>query len=181
MTDKAPIIFDIFKQIKVEVDEIWSQLDRLINISNALEILQPSCRVYLAGSGLITSGVDTSVPFDFDRWDDGDIHDTINLRRIYVGKYPGKWIVGASFLWDTAVGGFRRIRIRRTNLGTGAAAFVAIDQKTAAGFTGHCIETVIRAVDGDYVEVLCFQDSGGNLNMLNSQEQTEFWAYRLGD
>jgi hypothetical protein len=124
------------------------------------------CRVFNNGIVTIPNNVDTAVAFDNESSDSDTMHDNaVNPTRITF-RTDGKYAIWAQLQFDNNSTGRREIRIRRNG-----TAIVLQRIENALSATVHPIQVSHMAefVNGDYVEVLAFQNSGGNLNIAAAQ------------
>jgi hypothetical protein len=134
-------------------------------------------RVYNTAAIVLTTGVAKVLTFDSERWDTALMHSTsVNTSRLTApifGLYAGTGYVrfGAS-----AVG------IRELSVAVNGATTIAIQDLTAlaAGVTIMQINWEYELSAGDYVELVAFQNSGGNLNVdVAANYSPEFSAVRI--
>lgn len=120
------------------------------------------CRVYNTAAIVLTTGVAKVLTFDSERWDTASIHSTsANTSRLTApifGLYAG---VGHVRFAASAVG------IREISVSVNGATTIAIQDvpALAAGVTIMSIPFEYELAAGDYVELVAFQNSGGNLNV----------------
>jgi hypothetical protein len=117
----------------------------------------------------------TSEDFDTDGWHDN----TTNNSRITcpAGK-GGTYMVFGSLDFTANATGQRAITLRRN----GAGSLTNIVVTAVGGFGNTAMQAVatIALVPGDYVELLCFQSSGGALDIAVSNFPPSLSAVYLG-
>lgn len=110
-----------------------------------------------------------------ENFDTGGLHDpTTNNSRI---TFPsaGIWIIGSTICWEANGTGARYTSLRLN----GASDVAIVDQAASSGgVTRQNVMTLLNVAPTDYIEVLGWQSSGGNLNALAAV--SSFWAARLG-
>lgn len=112
--------------------------------------------------GSIATGTDTPVVFDAtDVYDTDGFHDpSTNASRITIPTgLGGKYLFTSAVIWDTNTGGIRQCYFR-LNGSTIIGSFNRIQSTTA--YVAQVLSDVFDVADGDYVEVVVFQDSGSN-------------------
>lgn len=137
----------------------------------------PSCRVYNNAAISITSGVNTTLTFNSERFDNATMHSTsVNTGRITIPSGGGgKYLVGGVVEWNAAAGGnYRDTRIR--NNGTTYHAGVTITPTGAASQVVPPVGVWSYSA-ADYVEMIATQDSGGAINVNSANGSPEFWAF----
>ena len=110
----------------------------------------------------IPSGVSQALTFNNERFDVGDVHEpgSSRLRAPIAGVYV---VAGnANFSGVTSIGQ-RRVQIRRN--GEVIVASVQVEA-TSVNQIQLGISKVIQLAAGDYLELLAFQNSGGDLAVL---------------
>jgi hypothetical protein len=106
----------------------------------------------------------TALAFDTERHDQDAAHDTVTNNPRLTAPVKGKYLAWALVTFAASATGSRGVRIR-----VGGATTVAQVLLPACGGgldTSVHVAKEIALNNGDYVEVLAFQDSGGNLNAL---------------
>jgi len=141
---------------------------------------KPHCRVRNSANISHTStGNYQALTFDSERVDVGAMHDTSsNTGRITVPAGGGGfYAIGGQIEFAGNATGRRGIQIRLNG-----TTVIARAEHQNQGANDHPvdIETVYQLAAGDYVELMGFQASGGNLNMLaTSAYSPEFYAHWL--
>lgn len=124
---------------------------------------KPACQVGRSSMWTHTSSGNTqAIPFDQEEYDVGGCHSTVsNTTRIYApdaGRYLMTFVAG----WEGVPAGRRLWHFVKNG------SVQLAQTELAMSSTGECsgdLAVVRRLAAGDYVEVLAFQDSGGNLQM----------------
>lgn len=130
------------------------------------------------GSQSIGSAAWTAVSFPSgERWDTGansdvapGFHDTTGNQTRLTATVSGNYIITGHIAWAHGAGTVRAAAIRHTRP-AGAATYIAMDSKAPLNmqanlYTAHSIATEFWMRKRDYVELMVYQDSGGNLNVL---------------
>lgn len=148
--------------------------------SKAISGSADSVKVYNSGSVSINSATPTALTFSNEDHDTNTIHDPGSPTKLTIptGK-GGKWLVGASVVWESNTVGAREVAIRKNgsaNTGGGNAVEASSNNPTTVSTT-----TIISLAAGDYIEAYVTQKSGGALNVIvndsgSSGALTEFWA-----
>jgi hypothetical protein len=137
---------------------------------------KPSCRVYNSANLAIVTATLTVLTFDSERWDSGGLHSTsVNTGRITIPSgAAGKYIIGGAVNWASNATGIRTLQIRQNGTVT-----IAVNDVVAlsANTLSMNVETIYPMVATDYLELIAYQTSGGNLNVQTlAQYSPEFWA-----
>lgn len=134
--------------------------------------IAPNVRIYHDAAQTISNATFTVLSFNTERWDVGENHDTsTNNSRITVRR-AGKYIVSASVLFDTNGTGERIIYILRD--GTANIAQMRFGSGNGATYAGLTISSEINMTAGQYFTLTVYQSSGGNLNILASDNSSAF-------
>jgi len=119
-------------------------------------------RVYNSADETIADATGTLLTFDSERYDNGGLHSTVtNTGRLTAAK-AGKYLVTAHVgFWPNAIG------MRTVYLRLNGATYIAIQKVPAAAVGVHYVSvaTVYHLAATNYVEVLVYQSSGGNLDI----------------
>ncbi len=136
-------------------------------------------RVYHNAAQAITSGATTASAFNSERYDTDTIHDTSTNNGRLTCKTAGKYLITANVEWAANSTGTRQCWIYLNN-----TTIIAIDRRTAMtppGTTTNNISTIYDLALNDYVELIVFQTSGGNLNLdVAANYSPEFMMQRIG-
>ena len=138
------------------------------------------CRVYKAGetNQTISNNTTTAITFDAEDFDTDAFHDnSTNTSRITIpsGK-GGKYLFTASGHWDDNATGDRQMYLRKN--GTTSPNIPSYQRWSSDGYVGVVFASVFELVATDYIELIVFQNSGGNLVLLGSS--TNLQATFLG-
>lgn len=112
--------------------------------------------------GSITTGTDTPVVFDAaDVYDTDGFHDpSTNASRITIPTgLGGKYLLTSAVVWDTNTTNVRQCYFRINGSGI-AGSFNRVPAGTA--YVAQVLSDVLDLAQGDYVEVVVFQDSGSS-------------------
>ena len=142
-----------------------------------------ACRVTNSADQSVANNTNTALTFDTERFDTAALHSTSsNTSRITVPTGgAGKWMIGGHIAFAGNTTGARYVGLRVN--GTDYIAFQEAITTAATTTLGLCsVATLYALADGDYVELIAFQTSGGNLNVTASAKYSpEFWAHRVGN
>lgn len=139
--------------------------------------LNLGCRVYNNAALTIGSGAITGLTFNSERYDTDSFHSTsVNTGRITFNR-DGRYLITAHIRWASNATGYRQIYFRLN-----AATIIAMDHKlpVTGDVTSQFLTTIYDFVATDYIEVIVFQNSGGNLNVDSAGNYSpEIAVYRL--
>lgn len=143
----------------------------------------PQVRVFHSGTVVIATGVvtvlgttgATTAMFDSERWDLGtpgfNMHSTATTPGRLICRTPGLYQINGYCSWTLSAAGGRQIRIRVN--GTDRATLTA--PVAAAAFGGELsVSGEYRLAVNDFVELVVFQNSGGNLDL--AAELGMYWV-----
>lgn len=145
--------------------------------SNTLQAAQlndcfdpPRCRLFNSANISVANTTNTVLTFDTETYDSGGMHSTSsNTGRITVPTGGSGWYVitgGAEFAANAT--GQRDLTIRLNgSLVIGAARATSASGSVA---TRLMCTTQYPLSDGDYVELLAYQTSGGALNVVTGSD-----------
>ena len=136
----------------------------------------PHVRATATGNQTIPNATDTVLAFNSERYDTGTLHDNAtNNSRLVPPATGGQsaYLVTASVNFAANATGVRSVTLRKDGVTT-----LASDTRnaTGAGATDITISTLTFMGGGRYVEVLVNQTSGGNLDVVKSDQQSPEFA-----
>jgi hypothetical protein len=135
-------------------------------------------RVYNNAALTIPDTTGTLLTFNAERYDNGGLHDTVTNNSRLTAQKAGKYTIWAGVEWALNTTGFRMVAIRLN--GTTNIALVTANG-TTGNTTDQSISTLYHLAAGDYVEVMVWQTSGGNLNVsVGGSYSPEFAMQWLG-
>lgn len=136
-------------------------------------------RVYNNAAITLTTGVPAALTFNTERFDSGSIHSTsVNTSRLTL-PVAGSYLVTGHGSFVSNATGVRNLDIRLN----GATVIASQLLPAASGIiTTVSISTIYQFAANDYIELVAFQNSGGNLDINTAGNYSpEFAVYRLGD
>ena len=142
------------------------------------------CRLYKTGAQTISNATTTAMTWNAEVFDTDSFHDNVtNNSRITIpsGK-GGKYTVGAQWTWAGNTTSFR-IAYFTVNGAQDKEAYSTRDPSVYSGRANYVLQDVLSLSAGDYVELKCYQNSGGNLNIEGgnySNGATLFYCVYLG-
>jgi len=135
------------------------------------------CRVYKAGetNQTISNNTTTAITFDAEDFDTDAFHNnsTNNSRITIPSGKGGKYLFTVSGHWDENTTGSRQMYLRKNG-----SVIVSYQRWGSDGYVGISLSSVMDLVATDYIELIVFQDSGGNVVILGSS--TNLQATFLG-
>jgi len=126
----------------------------------------------------ISNNTDTPINFDNEDFDTDSIHDNATNNTRLTVKLAGKYLIGGCLEWEANGNGTRRIHILKngtTNLSHSHIATHASDE------IAHAITTLASLAVDDYVELVAYQDSSGDLDVLGGDGECNFWMTYIGE
>jgi len=144
------------------------------------------CQLTNSGPIILTNNTSTTIPFNTEKFDTDDFHSTVsNTGRITIpsGK-GGKYLFTAKVVFQGNATGIRYGSFKKN--GTTQYRMTTIQAITSGGpdVTAFTMSQVFELVATDFIELVCIQTSGGNLNVLGlsdgDTEEVYFTAQFLG-
>lgn len=129
------------------------------------------CRVYRATDQTIANNTDVRISYSNERWDTDSMWDVSDPTKVYINT-AGVYNITSQVLWKTtSTNGVRISAILINN-----QIYAAYDSK--AGSTPYQnITTMYNLSADDYVEILVYQTSGGNLDLQSDNTSSEYYQY----
>jgi hypothetical protein len=162
-----------------DITEQIRALEKRIAFLEKLERPAIACRVRNnAAFSHNSTGNYLAITFNTELWDPYGMHSTsANTSRITI-TIAGWYLVWGGALFAANATGYRQLLIYLS--GTSTLALQSDNAPSASSPTGLSVSTLWYFTAGDWVELLAFQNSGGNLNIDSSAYYTpEFAAMRL--
>jgi hypothetical protein len=142
----------------------------------------PACRVFTTATTAFVTGTWGAVPFDSESWDTAAMHSTItNTSRITVPA-AGLYIVEGVICFAGNATGLRLAGLRVNSSATNPPNWGShYANNVGAAFPPHVpISATIKMAANDYVELVAWQSSGGNLNLANENGDNHLSATWIG-
>lgn len=134
----------------------------------------PACRVYHNADQSVPNATDTPLAFNQERCDTDGMHNTITNSSRITFNTAGVYVVTGHVRYAPNATGVRQAIIRKNG-----STLIAVSQFatpfTRAG-TNVFVSTIYKFAEDDYVELVCNQSSGGNLNVTASAEYSPEFA-----
>jgi len=125
-------------------------------------------RIYNDANQTISNNTATVLNFNQERYDNGGLHDTVTNNSRIIFTHPGKYDTWACAQFDTDSTGVRQIGIRLNGSDTALIAFEEDDPLTVSSAIVWCTDSTYEFAIADYIEVRVFQNSGGDLDIVNA-------------
>ena len=138
---------------------------------------QPRAGVYSTDQTIGNASF-TTLTFASEVFDVGNMHSTVsNTSRLTVpANGAGLYLVIGLVSWTANGTGQRQMRL----LLNGSVTFThVLNNATASFVTLNQMSMLLGLVAGDYVELDCYQDSGGNLDVIGGTSRTIFQIVKL--
>lgn len=148
--------------------------------TNDTRLATHGCRVNNSAAITLTTSTSTALTFDTERWDTDGFHDTTtNTSRLTVpAGLAGKYLIVGNASFAANATGSRELAIELN--GTTYIADVLLPATSGSG-ARFVVSTVYDLAVGDYVRLIAFQSSGGNLNVqATTSYSPEFSMIRIG-
>lgn len=134
-------------------------------------------RVYNNANITISTASDTALTFNSERYDADTIHDTGSNTSRLTCKTAGKYIIVGHVEFASNATGARQVFIRLNGTtDIGRQAYLS-----PGSATRFCITTIYDLALNDYIELVVWQNSGGNLDVVAAGNRSpEFSMQRIG-
>ncbi|MBA4373329.1 MAG: hypothetical protein C0402_10780 [Thermodesulfovibrio sp.] len=144
----------------------------IINIPYGSITQAPKVRAYFTTLPAdVTSGNSTSMGFDTDSYNIGDIHNTAVNPSLFTVPVTGYYRMSAIIWFQTNATGFRQVYLKQGGTTNVASAIVP-------AVTGANTQVVVTTTGfmnaGDYVEVMALQNSGSSLSIGSGDGASHF-------
>lgn len=134
----------------------------------------PKARVYNSANLTLTTATLTALTFNTERQDSDTMHSTATNTSRLTFTTAGFYVIGGHARFAANATGYRELQFR-LNGTTNIAA--VIDHTATAVARELCLTTGYQFAAGDYVELMAYQTSGGNLDVeATGNHSPEAWA-----
>lgn len=128
--------------------------------------LAPAVRVFHSANQTLTTSVEAALAFNSERFDTAagaaaTHHDTATNNSRLTVLYAGKYLVSGTVRFAANATGARQVRVRLN--GATFIAAVQIPTSSAGSTTTLNVTALYDMAVNDYVELMAFQTSGGDL------------------
>lgn len=151
------------------------------DIRRWIRMSQPHCVVRRSALQTLTTAVSTAILWDVDETDDWGMHDTGSNQSRIVIPVRGRYIVTCGIQWEFSSAGNRTLHFLDT--GTGNRIFAGTGRPALTGAVNIQTQT-LATVDsfnaGTYIEAFAEQDTGGDLDIQQSNRLTYMSVTRIG-
>lgn len=129
------------------------------------------CRVYRATDQTIASDTGVKISYSNERWDTDSMWDVSDPTKVYINT-AGVYNITSQVFWSTtSTTGIRSSTILINN------QVYASYLSTAGSVPYQTTTTMYNLSDGDYIEILVYQNSGGNLDLRHNANSSEYFQY----
>lgn len=124
--------------------------------------------IYMSANQSISNTTDTKLSWDSEAWDTNAIHAGGSPTRMTVpASYGGKWRVSGQIVTASGSGDVEiSIYVNGTRYVAGTPNFMSVN--TGARGTAFALNLELNLSAADYVELECWQNSGGALNIFTA-------------
>lgn len=159
---------------------------RIAKLERGMEALRATeqrgfrgCRVRNSSNQTLTSGLVTTVNFDTEIFDYGDLHDNVtNNQRITVASdAEGFWFVMTTLRWSypTATAASDYIEGYIQQNGNSIAQLTLLPNPVAGGTVGMTLATVVSAAAADYFTVVVANATAGSIDIVSLSPLSAFF------
>lgn len=135
------------------------------------------CRAYRTTNQAIVTSTLTPLSCDSEDFDTGAFHEGVTHPSRLTITEAGLYQVGCSVLWDSSTTGTRALYAVKN--GTTSTRLAGTDRAASASGAQNLSCTLSLAAS-DYVEFYVFQDSGGSVNLVATEQLLQMWTAFVG-
>ena len=156
----------------------------IVNTNIGVDVGFSGARVTDVGTQSISHNTQTAIEFDTERFDTEGYHDnSTNNTRLTIPA-AGHYQVGGSLILAGEVSSTpssRQLQIQLNGTTQISNIKMVVDVYVASDTTGLETSTVYEFAEGDYVELLVYQNTSETLATVKAGDKSpEFWIIRLG-
>jgi hypothetical protein len=138
-------------------------------------------RVFNSANISISTGTDTALTFNSERFDTDTIHSTVSNTSRLTANTAGKYLIIGNIQWAAEADQRTIARIRLNG-----STIIGNDDRHVDDVTsevlGNNVSTIYDLAANDYVELIAFQNTAATLNVTaNSNYSPEFMMIRIDD
>jgi hypothetical protein len=145
-----------------------------MSAQNRFRYLNAEVSVYRNNNQTITNNTNTAISFDTETFDTDGMWAIGDPTKL-VAQLAGKYVITCSARWDGNATGSRVVSVKKN----GTTFLSQNGSKDVEG--NHVIvtgsPTIATLAASDYIEIIVFQDSGGNLDIIADTRTTGAMAY----
>lgn len=145
-------------------------------VNSAINLLAnpPRVSVYRSADyGIADSDGTEVLAWNAETYDTDTMHSLASNTGRLTATTAGRYLIVATIIWEADATGLRRCQLR---LNGSSGDILDSDSDYAPGASNFSRVKLARVVElevGDYVEVYCYQDSGGALSVIGSAAATD--------
>jgi hypothetical protein len=140
-----------------------ASLEKRVERLEREELIRYSARVYNDANISIPTGAVTTLTFNSEHYDYGDLHSTVANTSRLTAPTGGIYYIAGHITFNASAVGRRQLYLFQDG-----ATYINItgQDASAAGNTFMSIDTKCYLSSGSYVELRVYQDTGGNLDVV---------------
>jgi hypothetical protein len=125
---------------------------------------------------VISNNNDTPIQFTVEDYDDTGFANlgTDNTKITIPAGYGGRYMLGFIIPWASAANGYRFPSIEKNASSTTIVGVSNLGDHSVQTASGEAV-----LADGDYIRLMAYQTSGGNLTVPASAAPCAMWAYKI--
>lgn len=167
------------EKINLNFEQLFGDLQKAVNAINRRAPLAAS--VHNDGTQSIPDATFTVLTFNGNDFDPDGLHEGASSRLNILAGGAGYWWFGANVTWAQNATGVRMIVLARNGV---LHRGLSLELGSASIFVPSNLSTIVDAADGDYYEILAYQNSGGALacgfTSSTNYAMSRFYGARLG-
>jgi hypothetical protein len=136
---------------------------RALRVPTAEAGFGDGARVYNSADLTISTGVETALTFNSERYDYGGLHDPASNPSRLTAQKAGVYIISASILWASGAAGARGLYLKKNGATLIAQEF---ERHAATDYCAQAIATVYKLAANDYVQVIVIETGAATLKVL---------------
>jgi hypothetical protein len=136
------------------------------------------CSVYKSANQSIANATYTATTWNLENFDTNAFHDnSTNTSRITIpSSYDGKYLFTFTTSWASNVTGERSALVRKN----GTTYYGYNTNDSSSGFSSNSMSIVLGLVATDYIEIMVYQSSTGNLDLSSADGGSNLQVTYLG-
>lgn len=136
----------------------------------------PSVRVYNSANISIPNSTNTVLTFNKEHWDTDKMHSTVSNTGRLTCRTAGIYTIFTNIVFDNNASGERVVNFRLNG-----STMIASDRRPGHGWVNMLLSTEYKLNANDYLEVIVYQNRGGSLNVIRSNDYSPvFGMTRIG-
>lgn len=135
------------------------------------------CRAYRTTNQAIANATLTALSCDSEDYDTSAYHEGVTHPSRLTVAMAGLYQVGCSILWDSSTTGTRAVYVVKNGA---TSTRLAGNDKSASASGAQNLSCTLSLSAADYIEFYVYQDSGGSVNLVATEQLLQMWISYVG-